>query len=213
MISYKNAQEAFEILYRWVNSQPVCGNGTKRILNAGFYLMNPMDHLIQTPWRSWNYAYAREEWAWYLSGDNSAIEIGKLAGKWLEIADWQGKVNSNYGHIWRQNDMLNKVIKMLVDDPHTRKASLSLYDAKLIDTYGKDTVCTYAINFKIIDGKLEMSVVMRSNDLWFGFCNDQYCFSRLQNMVARSLDLEVGRYYHFAQDLHLYPKQFDRDKT
>ena len=29
-----------------------------------------------------------------------------------------------------------------------------------------------------------MCVVMRSNDLWFGFCNDQYCFSKLQELVA-----------------------------
>jgi len=45
---------------------------------------------------------------------------------------------------------------------------------------------------------------MRSNDLWYGFCNDQYCFSMMQQMVADRLNLPVGTYYHFANNLHLY---------
>jgi thymidylate synthase len=49
-----------------------------------------------------------------------------------------------------------------------------------------------------------MTVLMRSNDLWYGFCNDQYCFSRLQQMVSNELNIEIGTYYHFAQNLHLY---------
>ena len=57
---------------------------------------------------------------------------------------------------------------------------------------------------KILDGKLDMSVVMRSNDLWYGFCNDQYQFSTLQMYVADELNLPVGIYYHFAHNLHLY---------
>jgi thymidylate synthase len=49
-----------------------------------------------------------------------------------------------------------------------------------------------------------MTVNMRSNDLWFGFCNDQYCFSKLQEMVAKDLDINVGWYYHFSSNMHLY---------
>ena len=55
-----------------------------------------------------------------------------------------------------------------------------------------------------------MCVVMRSNDLWYGFCNDQYCFSRMQEMVCNELnteipaDIELGTYYHFAHNMHLY---------
>lgn len=51
---------------------------------------------------------------------------------------------------------------------------------------------------------------MRSNDLWFGFCNDQYCFSKLQEMVSKRLNIGIGWYYHFANDLHLYEKHFNK---
>ena len=65
---------------------------------------------------------------------------------------------------------------MLKDNPNTRQAALSIYDAKEIPKYENDTPCTYAVQFTILNGRLDMSVVMRSNDLWYGFCNDQYCF-------------------------------------
>ena len=52
-----------------------------------------------------------------------------------------------------------------------------------------------------------MCVVMRSNDLWYGFCNDQYCFSKLQELVSKRTEYEMGTYYHFAHNLHLYYAQ------
>ena len=55
-----------------------------------------------------------------------------------------------------------------------------------------------------------MSVYMRSNDIWYGFCNDQYCFSELQKSVAERLSIETGVYYHHAHNLHLYNNQLNK---
>ena len=63
---------------------------------------------------------------------------------------------------------------------------------------------------QIVDGKLCMSVMMRSNDLWYGFCNDQYCFSELQKMIAKRLKLDTGRYYHLATNMHIYNDKLDK---
>ena len=76
-----------------------------------------------------------------------------------------------------------------------------------MNKYATDTPCTYAVQFTILNNRLNMCVTMRSNDLWYGFCNDQYCFSELQKLVAERLDMKLGTYYHFAHNLHLYNKQ------
>ena len=91
-------------------------------------------------------------------------------------------VNSNYGWQWERNHQLDKVVAQLKNNPDTRQAAISIYDGKEISKYKyrHDTPCTYAVQFTVIKGKLNMCVVMRSNDLWYGFCNDQYCFSMLQ---------------------------------
>ena len=126
--------------------------------------------------------------------------------------DDNGNVNSNYGYQWNRNDQLNKVIELLRKDNTTRRASLSLYDGKEIDLYEKDTICTYAINFYIRDNELSMQVMMRSNDLVYGFCNDQYCFSKLQMYVADKLGLKLGNYFHYVCNLHIYERHYNMKK-
>ena len=93
---------------------------------------------------------------------------------------------------------------MLQDSTDNRQCAISIYDGKEINNYSNDTPCTYAVQFTILHNRLDMCVVMRSNDLWYGFCNDQYCFSMLQGLVAHELNVEPGVYYHFAHNMHLY---------
>ena len=120
------------------------------------------------------------------------------------MADDEGNVNSNYGHQWQRKRQLDAVVRKLKMDKNTRQACISIYDGKEMYKYDNDTPCTYAVQFTIVNNKLDMCVTMRSNDLWYGFCIDQYCFSMLQQLVASRLDLPVGVYYHFAHNMHLY---------
>jgi thymidylate synthase len=49
-----------------------------------------------------------------------------------------------------------------------------------------------------------MIVYMRSNDVILGLTHDIFAFTMLQEMLARSLEVEVGTYRHFVGSLHLY---------
>ena len=133
---------------------------------------------------------------------------GKIPEIWKRMANEEGYVNSNYGYQWQRGgnhvSQLDYVVGLLRDNPRTRQACISIYDGKEHRDYKHDTPCTYAIQFTIQAQHLNMCVTMRSNDLWYGFCNDQYCFSKLQLLVADKLELLVGDYYHFAHNLHLY---------
>ena len=120
------------------------------------------------------------------------------------MQDSEGKCRSNYGWQWSRNYQLDHVVAMLKKVKNTRQAAISIYDGKEINTYTKDTPCTYAVQFSIVNNKLNMAVLMRSNDLWYGFCNDQYCFSMLQKLVSQRINVPIGTYYHFAHNLHLY---------
>lgn len=205
---FENAQNAFEYIYDLILSKGKDSNNTKYLKNVNFTILNPRDREIKTEWRKWSKSYAETEWNWYLYGDLDPSPVATIAKIWNSVKDENGLVRSNYGYQWRRENQLQKVINLLKQDPTTRKASISLYDGKEIDSYVFDTICTYAINF-YIDDRLNMSVMMRSNDLVYGFCNDQYCFSKLQEMVSNELNLEVGVYNHFVNDLHIYNRHFN----
>ena len=205
---FRNADEAFKH-YKWkIPELGVDFDDTKALFNIGFYIEKPMNNLIEDQDRNWKWDYAEAEWQWYLSGDNNVSKLGELYGKvpeiWKRMADKEGFVNSNYGWQWKRNDQLDYVVDLLKHNPKTRQAAISIYDRKEGYMYDNDTPCTYAIQFTIFKDKLDMCVTMRSNDLWFGFCNDQYCFSKLQELVAIKLEIPIGEYYHFAHNLHLY---------
>ena len=204
-----NSQEAFEYYYGLIMDNGIDYNGTKTFFNLGFTIKNPLDNNIKTKWRKWSLNYADYEWKWYLSGNPNADEISKRAKIWKTMQDENGNVNSNYGYQWQKNNQLSKVINLLKEDKYTRRASISLYDGKDIDNYKKDTICTHAINFQILDNKINMSVMMRSNDLVYGFCNDQYCFSLLQKMIADELKIKIGTYYHFTNNMHIYQRHYN----
>ena len=205
---FKTANEAYEYLHDKIIREGVDFANTKALFNVCFYITEPLANAITNKERNWKHDYAEAEWQWYLSGDRNIAKLGKLYGKvpeiWKRMADVDGNVNSNYGWQWQRNQQLDNIIKLLKTLPETRQAAISIYDAKEYDKYTYDTPCTYAVQFTILHGRLDMCVIMRSNDLWYGFCNDQYCFSELQKLVSNELNIEPGTYYHFAHNMHLY---------
>ena len=205
---FRNANEAYEYVHDQILQHGIDFANTKALFNVGFYITDPMDNKIINKERNWKLDYAEAEWQWYLKGIPYVFELGNIYGKipeiWKRMADDSGRVNSNYGYQWNREEQLSKVISMLKANPNTRQATISIYDGKEINKYANDTPCTYAVQFTILHNRLDMCVTMRSNDLWYGFCNDQYCFSELQRLVSKQLNIEPGVYYHFAHNMHLY---------
>ena len=205
------ANDAFHY-YNWlIKDSGIDFDNTKALFNVGFHIERPMINIISDSEyviRNWKEEYAEAEWQWYLSGDRNVKKLEEIYGKipeiWKHMTDENGNVNSNYGWQWIRGRQLDIIIEKLRDNSNTRQAAISIYDGKEIVDYENDTPCTYAVQFTILDNKLNMCVVMRSNDLWYGFCNDQYCFSNLLALVAHETGKEIGEYYHFAHNLHLY---------
>ncbi len=205
--TFETANEAYEYMHNEIITNGVEFAGTKALFNIGFTIENPTNKVITNKERNWKHDYAEAEWKWYMSGDRNISKLGEIYGKipaiWKQMADPDGEVNSNYGWQWQRNNQLEHVIDKLRTEGN-RQAAISIYDGKEINSYKFDTPCTYAVQFTVVQSKLYMSVYMRSNDLWYGFCNDQYQFASLQEMVAERLNLPVGTYYHHAHNLHLY---------
>ena len=104
MIEYKfkNADEAFNFYYGVIPSEGTKFDNTMAMFNQGFTIENPLDRMITNEARNFNVEYAEAEWQWYLSGDRSTGKLGEIYGKipkiWQDMADGNGRVNSNYGY-------------------------------------------------------------------------------------------------------------------
>ena len=205
---FYNANEAFEYFYKTISKHGTVFADTRALFNIGFTIHKPEFNTIIDSKRKWNLDYAKAEWEWYLSGDKNIKKLGEIYGKippiWERMADVNGDVNSNYGYQWQRNQQIDYIVGLLRTQKHTRQAAISIYDAKEWEKYKHDTPCTYAVQFTNVENRLNMCVTMRSNDLWYGFCNDQYQFSKLQELVCKKAGLDMGSYFHFAHNLHIY---------
>lgn len=73
----------------------------------------------------------------------------------------------------------------------------------------KDVPCTVAWHFQLRNNKLELTMFMRSNDVWLGMPYDILCFTTVQRIVAAVLGVECGHYHHIASNLHLYDSHYE----
>ena len=207
---YKNATDAFELLFSDINTNGESFAGTKAKFNVSFTLQDVSNKTVTTPQRKFNEDYAEYEWNWYLKGDRDASEIAERAKIWKKMmVEGTTEVNSNYGYFWNKNYQLSRVIQELKTNKETRRAIVVHYDINELDRYKYDTPCNDVLNFYIKDDKLHLTVFARSIDLVFGFCNDQYTFAKLMEMVAFQLDIAVGEMHWMVTNLHIYPRHYD----
>lgn len=177
------------------------------------YTLLPYVRFANFDVRKLNVDYIKNEFLWYLKGDRYDDSITKYAKMWNEVKNPDGSINSNYGqYIFGGENQFNRVFLELCNDKDSRRASIIILKNDHFNSI-TDVPCTYSINFRIRDDKLEMTVRMRSQDAVYGMCSDVPIFSFIHEMMFCKLknyypDLQYGNYMHSADSFHAYEKHF-----
>lgn len=103
-------------------------------------------------------------------------------------------------------DPLALTVQELRERPESRRAVIDLFDEDDYRHYAaRDWPCNIVINFLIRQGKLDLIVYCRSNDLLYGASGiNWFEFTVLQELVAELAGLPLGEYYHVSNSLHYY---------
>ncbi len=154
------------------------------------------------------------ELCWYLAGTNDLTFISYYIPAYKQYADGD-EIFGGYGprlFNWRGLNQLAKVTDVLRKKLDSRQAVVQLFDAHDIVEEHKDIPCTCTLQFMLRGDKLHMFTNMRSNDVHWGLPHDVFCFTMLQEIVARCLSVELGTYKHAVGSLHLYVKHIKAAK-
>lgn len=181
---------------------------------AYFEFTNPVDQLLMLRGRGFNPYFAIVEAAWILSGKNSLSPLNKIISNYAKYSDDGETLNGAYGFRMRsyfQCDQLSQCIALLKSEPTSRRAVLTLYSPEDLARGGSlDIPCNTTVYLKIRYGKLDITIVNRSNDLFMGVPYNVFVFSCIQKYVALNLGLGIGVQRHFTDSLHLYKADFER---
>lgn len=176
------------------------------LLGVTLRLTNPRARISRSEDRGRPFS-AIGELLWYLNKSDS-LEFIRPYIKRYEEDPVDGILPGAYGPrlfaMHGQHDQIANVADLLAKSPGSRRAVIQLFDASDIAVRKSEIPCTTNLQFHARNCKLHMSAVMRSNDVYFGLPHDVFCFTMLQEMMARHLGLELGEYIHHAGSMHVY---------
>lgn len=181
---------------------------TREVEGAMIKVKNPRSRILNNKLRKISIPFAIGEWLWHMEGRDDLEMIQYYAPSYDKYSDDGRTLNGAYGP--RIKKSLLKIVKILKNDPDSRRAVVPIYGKEDAGLNSKDIPCTIGFQFLIRNNKLDMIVNMRSNDIFLGFPYDVVNFTMWQEYVACKLNIDLGTYTHIANNLHFYEK--DREK-
>ncbi|KYK26836.1 hypothetical protein AYK26_04590 [Euryarchaeota archaeon SM23-78] len=149
------------------------------------------------------------------------IEIMKGLKKWvypeleeLEDVFFKKQASSVYYYTYgarifnyanTKNQVDDYIVPLLKKNPSTRRAIVVLYHPTIDSRLSiKEVPGLTSIYFKILDNKLTITTVIRSNDMFIGWPANIYQVYLLQKYVGKELGLETGSITTISHSAHVF---------
>jgi hypothetical protein len=188
-------------------------NGPALKLNAPVCVTytHPQERVLFNPMRDANPFFHFMEALWMLGGREDVEFLAKFLPRMKEYSDDGVILEGAYGYRWRQHwdyDQLTVAARLLQEDSTSRRAVVTMWDpAKdlTLEEGRKDIPCNLSAMFQVNDGRLDMMVTNRSNDIIWGMCGaNAVHFAFLQEYMARRVGVPVGLYHQVSFNAHVY---------
>lgn len=190
---------------------------------------NPLNRVTFLKGRMINPFFQLAESLWIIAGRSDVDWLTDYNRNMAQFSDDGKYFNAPYGErlrYWNKNDsegfifnpfdQLHDVYNKFMEDPYTRQAVASIYNP-IFDHSDKVTLdrpCNLMLVFKLRDGKLDLTVYNRSNDLHWGTFGANLCqFSTILELMASWLEVPVGVYYQVTDSLHIYTEDYGAKET
>lgn len=191
---------------------PTKGAATE-INGALLQIRNPRARLSRTERKSTLFS-CLGEFLWYLAATDKLDFIRYYIPRYRDYSDDGKTIYGAYGpRLFSLNgsiDQVQNVIETLRASNSSRRAVIQLFRGEDLDdnlqSRREDLPCTCTLQFTVRNHQLNLMVMMRSNDAFMGLPHDVFAFTMLQELIARTLGVEVGPYKHAVGSLHLYTK-------
>lgn len=199
----------------------------------------PTERVLFYPERDANPFFHMFEGLWMLAGRNDLKFLTDFVKRFEQFSNDGVTVSGAYGYRWRRHwregvvapgghaeaqpiDQIERVVKLLTDQPFSRRGVLTMFDPVedlRTDESNKDVCCNLSVMFMVGYGRrdepnrLHMTVPCRSNDIiWGAYGANAVHFSMLQEYMAARLGLAVGNYYQVSNNFHAYEDIFNKTR-
>lgn len=196
----------------------------KEMLDMKTVLLNPYRRCVGGCERDINIFFLLAEAIWIALGKKDVSFLSLFNKKMTDFSD-DGKIfHAPYGYRLRHwgvrtedsviydnlsaskgYDQVIDAIKIFTENNNSRQVVMSIWNPNFDLGYKtKDIPCNDMVMLKIRKGKLITTIQNRSNDLHWGLPTNIFQFSFLTELMAATLEVELGTQTHNSQSLHVY---------
>jgi len=171
----------------------------------------PVERVVFWPERDANPFFHLFEALWMLAGRRDVAFVSAFNSNISKYSDDGEVFHGAYGYRWKSHfdvNQLGSIAFALKRNPQCRRQVLAMWDPKadLGNADSRDLPCNTHAYFQVAaDGKLDMMVCNRSNDLiWGKYGANVVHFSFLLEYMAALIMRPPGRYWHTTFNAHVY---------
>lgn len=176
---------------------------------------NTQNYVSQCQIRKANPFFHLAEAMWMLAGRNDLDFLLTFNKTFGQFSDDDVHIRgSAYGKRWinwfvdEQGEIINQIDRVVSEiraSNTTRRAVVSQWDVTDLNRASRDVPCNLQTLFLLRDGKLDMTVYNRSNDLVYGMYGSNIVhFTIFHQLISALCDLPVGVYTQVSNCLHVY---------
>lgn len=175
---------------------------------------NPLNRVLIDPVRQANPYFHVMEFIWMMAGNNQPNWIKAFNSRFEDYADNLNSkgvdiIHGAYGHRWRNHfnlDQIHAAVDMLEYNPESRRVVLSMWDTNAdLGKAHNDLPCNTHIYLRVVDGKLNMTVCNRSNDVVWGMTGaNAVHMTMLHELISLAAHIPIGKYIVVTNNAHFY---------
>ncbi len=205
---------------------------TKSIINKQIKLDNKEVPILTTKRVAWKTAIKELLWIWQLK-DNNVVNLNKMGVKiWDEWRMEDGTVGKSYGYqmgkkVRRKDltisagngftktltysskvDQVDYLLEQLKTNPSSRRHITSLWNIDDLDEMALNP-CVWNTHWQVLEGKLHLTVGVRSNDVGLGNPFNVFQYYVLQRMIAQVTGYSLGTLTFNIDNIHGYERHLE----
>lgn len=136
-----------------------------------------------------------------------------IEGRNIKTAKYYGEnlaytIGTAYGFITHRYNHARNLIDTFKNNPNDRRQVKSLWQDEFLRTAVLPS-CVWSTTWDITDNKLNLYVNQRSCDVPLGLPFNITQYATFMNMIAKELELDLGKMYYNITDPHIYVNQVE----
>lgn len=158
---------------------------------------------------------AIKEILWIYQDQSNDLELlkDKYGITWWDSWDIGNRtIGQRYGATVKKYSLIDNLINGLKTQPYTRRHIMDLYQYSDFEETEGLHPCAFMTMWSVSDNKLDMTLIQRSSDFIVAGSINQIQYVALQLMIAKAVGLEVGKFTHYIENLHLYDRHIEQAK-